>query len=405
MKYLTVALAAVVGLSVVSCNENEQPKPSARHSFADLQQGTVTYSPNIVSQPGTMQPAMNSAAQPMSNQAQPMTRADLNLSGLTVQPTAPAEKLPVEPPIQIPANARYTLYCSSMVGPDRFARIGELKSALSTKTGLKDWYVIHDQNGSTLFYGFYSAVEKSDPASGRAHADQRAIRQLKNDVGDLLFPTCFFTPIVQPDPVAPAEWKLTNAPAKNYWSLEVAAFRDNPLRKQAAVDMVKEFRSKGVEAYFYHGESISSVCVGAWPKEAIEQQEDDKGRTVSPEDDVLVTPDPLPERYQKAQMMSKDGHRIRPFTQRIEVADPSLKATMAEYPNHLVNYELMAHVAKMPDGTKKKLDAPSFLVVIPREQPSGLDNAPPVLNQANSLPPPTDSTRQPGTARLRGLGN
>ena len=65
---------------------------------------------------------------------------------------------------------------------------------------------------------------------------------------------CFFTPITPPTPagaggVEPGE----RAAGRSYWSVQITAFKDNPLRKQAAVDAVKELRAKGVEAYYYHG--------------------------------------------------------------------------------------------------------------------------------------------------------
>src|SRR5438477_3371616 len=144
--------------------------------------------------------------------------------------------------MQIPADARWTLYCMSIAGPDRFARIGQLKSSLVAQSGMKDWYVVHNEQESTLFYGFYSSVEnpKSDRGAARAHADQKRIQEnVKNDMGDLLFAKCFFTPIVEPDPAAPPEWKLTNASRNAFWSLEIGAFKDNVLRKQAAVQAVK----------------------------------------------------------------------------------------------------------------------------------------------------------------------
>ena len=63
-------------------------------------------------------------------------------------------------------------------------------------------------------------------------------------------------PIDSPDPVAPPEWNLANA--KGYWSLQIAAYKDSPKRKEAAVEAVREARKNGVEAYYYHGETTSS---------------------------------------------------------------------------------------------------------------------------------------------------
>jgi hypothetical protein len=399
MRYTAVAVAVLAGIGLVSCNENEAPKPAARTSFfGSLKDGgTVTYSPNVANQQTT------------PNQAMGASRSPFDLSGMTLSDKPTGEKPPAEPAIQIPADARWSLYCAAVSGPDRFSRIAQLKAKLLARSGMKDWYVIHNDTDSTLFYGFYSSIEKTEPGSIRAHAERKRVQELKDEQGDKIFPTCFFTPIVQPDPPAPAEWKLANAPSKAYWSLEIAAFKDNVLRKQAAVEMVKQFRAKGVEAYFFHGESISSVCIGAWPADAVKQQDDGAGRAISPEDNVLVSSEPLPENFKKLRdIESKDGHKIRSFAQRIEIADPSLKAAMAEYPNHLVNYDLYASVVKTTDGTNKKLEAQSFLVKIPHAEDSGLNGGtvPGLLNQVGPVPvPPTDPMHQPGTGRLRGIGN
>jgi hypothetical protein len=402
MRYTAVAVAILAAVTLVSCNENEQPKPAPKSSFFNsLQNGTVSYSPNMAN-PTAM------TNQPAATSLPGTARRPMDISNITLS-NQPTEKPPVEPTIQIPADARWSLYCASVSGPDRFARIAQLKTNLIERSGMKDWYIVHNEQDSTLFYGFYSAIEKSDPASGRAHADQKRIQEIKDPQGDRIFTASFFTPIVQPDPVAPAEWKLTNAPAKAYWSLQIAAFKDNPLRKQAAVELVKQFRAKGVEAYYFHGESISSVCVGAWPAEAVKQQDESAGRTVSPDDDLLVSSEPLPERYQKLRdIESKDGHKIRSFVQRIEIADPSLKAAMAEYPAHMVNYDQYKTKIKTTKGFEW-IPSPSFLVTIPRAEPSGLAGdagMPGLLNQVGApTVPQQDPMHQPGTTRLRGLGN
>jgi hypothetical protein len=399
MKITTLAVAVVVAFGLVSCNENEPPKPQPKNTFLEsLQQGKPVYSQNVT----TVQPAGVQPAALQSTGAQ----SGLDLSGVTVSGKTAVEKAPVEPAIQIPADARWTLYCLSVAGPDRFSRISQLKSTLVAKSGLKEWYVVHNEQDSTLFYGFYPAVEKDLPGSARAHADQKMIQAMKDDQGDKMFPKSLFTPITPANPVAPAEWNLVNAPSTAYWSLQIGAFKGNPLRKQAAVEQVKELRAKGVEAFYYHGDSISSVCIGAWPRTAIKEQDDDKGRSVSSNDDVLVSADPLPERYRNAKgMTSADGHKIVPYAQRVEIADPSLQATMTEYPNHWVNYQMYSTKRKNKDGTEREVLSPSLLVVIPRQEPSALSGGDAMPGVASEVvgPPPVDPMRQRGTGRLRAL--
>jgi hypothetical protein len=67
------------------------------------------------------------------------------------------------------------------------------------------------------------------------------------------------------------EWEISNA--KGYWSLNVGVFYNEGgmrERKKASEEYVKILRGEGVEAYFHHGAERSSVCVGAFPKEAIQ---------------------------------------------------------------------------------------------------------------------------------------
>ena len=53
------------------------------------------------------------------------------------------------------------------------------------------------------------------------------------------------------------------------WSVQIAAYEGSTQRKKFAVDAVRDARAEGVPAYYYHGPSISSVCVGAWPRAAV----------------------------------------------------------------------------------------------------------------------------------------
>jgi len=190
--------------------------------------------------------------------------------------------------------------------------------------------------------------------------------------------------------------------------VQIMAFKDNPLRKQAAVDAVKDFRGKGVEAYYYHGDTISSVCIGAWPRQAIKEQESVTGQATNEDDTVLVSNVPLPARYKNARMRTADGKKIVAYAQRVEVADPSLQATFDKYPDHAVNYEFQSRKVKLADGSQVDMPTPSFLVVIPRAQPSALSG-----NGLQATTPPTTpatpwraSDNVPaGAGRLRGLGN
>jgi hypothetical protein len=64
---------------------------------------------------------------------------------------------------------------------------------------------------------------------------------------------------------------LRTAPPGTFYSLQVAHFDDptnEALRKKQAEAYTKELRSKGAEAYFYHGPTMSVVTVGSF-KDAV----------------------------------------------------------------------------------------------------------------------------------------
>lgn len=396
MKLTPVATALFLALTLASCNENEPPKtqapPPERGTFLkSLQQGQTTFSSNV-----------------QTNQLQGVPRQnELSLPGASLTPLPDPAKAAQEPMVNIPKDARWTLYCASISGPDRISRMAQLKSYLMAKSPFKDWYVVHDEQNSTLFYGFYGSVDKTERAAARAHADRKAISEWK-DNDERPFAACFFTPITPPDPVAPAEWNLTNAPANAVWSVQIAAFQDNAQRKQAAVEAVKELRDKGVPAYFYHGQSISSVCIGAWPEEALKKQDMDGSHAVVDEDEaVLVSQGKLPSKFKNAR--TKEGQRLVPFTQQVEIADNSLKATFQQYPYHFVNYEAQARQVKTAKGNVERIPMPSFLVKIPRDTAAvvtgGGDTGVRGL-LSPGIPAPANSTQQPaGGGRLRGLNN
>jgi hypothetical protein len=394
-----VAAALLIACTLSACNENQPPKaetpPPARGNalYQALKEGNTTYSSNVANQQPTQRPL---------------------LPGATATPVPGSSRAAAaEPAVQIPQGARWTLYCAALAGPDRFARMTQMKAYLLAKSPFKDWYVVHNEQNSTLFYGFYNSIEKSDRAGAKAHDDQKRISEWKDETGERPFAACFFTAVTPPTPDAPAEWNLASASPRAYWSVQIAAFKDNPQRKEAAVSMVKQLREKGVEAYYYHGSAISSVCIGTWPADAIKEQDIDGSHAVADQDDaMLITDTPLPARYQNARLKTSDGQRLIPYAQRTDIIDKSLIATLHDYPYHYVNYEATSKKVKNADGAMVDRISPSFLIKVPHEAPSLLNGGGGVggfLNPDNAAPPgalqPVNPTRTPaGAGRLRGIG-
>lgn len=301
-----------------------------------------------------------------------------------------------------PRDARFTIYCALISGPEHVRRAKELRDEMMASSGLSGWYVVHQDNGSILYHGFYRAF--NDPAdaaeSARAKSDRERIDQITDAAGQRPFRQSLFVDINSPDPDAPAEWNLVNA--KGAWTVQIAAYRGSPERKQFAVDAVREARAQGIEAYFYHGEAISSVCVGVWGQDAV-RSPDDEIRAAPDEDLVISIGSPAQDAVRAIQ--SSSGNRVRVVEPRSEIVDPTLRATLERFPFHTVNGMEDYLVRRDPaTGARQRSRVPSFIVEVPRHEAS--------LLRGDAEPPPglvdpakaRESRPQEGRGRLRSLG-
>lgn len=307
-----------------------------------------------------------------------------------------------------PKGARWTIYCMSIreVTPgDNVIRANQIKNELMRTTGMNGWYVIHESGASTLYYGFYRSVNdpKDSKETARAKADRERIDQFTTADGERPFKTCIFVDLNAPDPQAPPEWDLRNA--QGTWSIQIGAYRDHPDRKQAAVDAVREARAQGIPAYYFHGETTSSVCVGAWPEGAV--QRPDEVRSASEEQSILVLPGNIP--FSDAQLrQAKDSRgRMKVVREGLQVLDPTMRAMMERFPVHAVNGEQEFDVVKnSKSGQEIRRPRQSFVVEIPEAQPSLLTDT--TMGPAQQVLPPAQQPRpapRPGQGRLRGIGN
>ena len=195
---------------------------------------------------------------------------------------------------------------------------------------MKDWYIIHSEGESDLYYGFYTTFDDPPQTAEytRAQDDHAKLTSLVNDVGDKIFSMVLFVPINLPDPPAPKEWDLKNNPG--YWTLQIGIYRDSPERKQAAVDAVREARAEGIEAYFQHGPVASGVFIGSWPKDAAEISD-----TSTPSDDphqqVLVLSSPVAG-HEGQDFHDNNGQKMHVVMPEVQIFDPGLKAAISKYP-------------------------------------------------------------------------
>lgn len=308
----------------------------------------------------------------------------------------------------IPQGAAYTIYCQTISGGNHVAQAKQTKQNLIETSGMKDWYVVHGEQESTLYYGFYRSADAADPDGRRARDERARLDAMTDAAGDRPFRYSMVVPLNSPDPLAPPEWNLENAPADRFWSLQICAYKDSPQRKLMAVESVRDARAMGVEAYYYHGENISHVCIGAWPRSAIREQESDQALG-DPSKPLIVLPPGLPDDLaSKISLPDRaDATRVMP---RVEVVDPTLITAMKEYPHHAVNAELQMHkVRNQKTGQVETVPEPSLIVVIPRRAPSILagDGSSVLESSAPTpVPAPQPSAPQPasGTGRLKSIG-
>lgn len=321
-----------------------------------------------------------------------------------------------------PADALWTIACAQIKGSGHVERAKVYKQQIAATTGLKGFYVVHEDDLSTLYFGFYKSIDPraSDREGGEASAKEGAraqndlarMRSFLNGVGDPIFPQAGMSPLVPADPQAPAEWDLRNVdrykrdgdPTKACWSLEIAVYKDSPQRKQAAVDSVREMREKGIkDAYFYHGKTSSSVCIGTWPEAAVTQIVPERG---SSDDQVLVMPQGMVPGM-KGEVKGSDGHKIRAVELKAVPVDPTLLDTMSKYPARAVNGYDIKHTYKGRNGGLVERLDPSLVIYIPRlDETSALNASRTEPTTDNGMAPVIDpNVSQPGGGRLRSINS
>lgn len=178
----------------------------------------------------------------------------------------------------------WAIRCLTLQGPNRFQLANSYADALRKVAGLKPKLVqvFHESGETAVYYGRYRRQysAKTDTESFRPNhlRDLDLIRHLSMNIRD---------PAVGSRPVWPfqmatmstlpvgrgshPDWLLSKAPG--YYSLQVAVFYDTGemrRRKYVAEQYCKLLREQGEQAYYDHGSVNSSVCIGAFPEEAIQ---------------------------------------------------------------------------------------------------------------------------------------
>jgi hypothetical protein len=300
-----------------------------------------------------------------------------------------------------PVGARFQLFCDAIQGPNHVLRAAQRKAQLIQLTGDNGWHIIHADDQSTIYYGYYRSVSlddvKPDPRDvARAQADLRRIGNLTDSSGEKIFRATMFLPISEADPEAPPQWNLANAPVDAFWSLQIGAYRGNPqpgqpTRKQAAVDSVRELRAAGFEGYYFHGETVSSVCVGAWPRSAVKEQQSVGG--LAPRDmetRSMIIGGQLPKNINTENLRDKDGHHVVVQAAKLEVLDPSMAEAIRKFPYHAID----GAVFGTPTKTGEMIPDSSFLVYVPHAkstQESVAGNGQQRIDRSSAVDPASDA--------------
>ncbi len=389
MKRLMPALLTAAALGFASCNAAERPAdapagprtprtppaasptPAARPGMGNpdaVRPTSPTPGPGPTDEPGLIRPSLFPQPRP---------------SNPYVQLVAERTARPAPGPM-IPSNAQFTLLCRSFTGPNHVAQASAVKGALLQSTNLPGWYLVHQPERSELYYGYYAAVEDpNNPAeTRRAQADRQAVQAMDDGAGGKPFGKAVFVPLDTPDPSAPQQWNLVNA--RGAYTLEIASYTGAG-RKEAAVESVKQARETGVDAYYYHGDAVSSVCIGTFPASAVQGAVNggDTGpvaygrrnmpgandaASMDPDTALVVSSTPLPDNFRDAK--DADGRPVKVVQPHITYS-AALLALKRQYPQHFINGD--AEGVKQTDpNTRREVLVPkeSMVVRIPEGQAS-----------------------------------
>ena len=132
--------------------------------------------------------------------------------------------------------------------------------------------VEHDANVSRIYYGTY--YQRPNRQTGQYQLDAMCARTTRFIRSLSLGGASPFL-MARPMPVTvtrqdPPEWDLRTAPG--VYSLQICyciSKPDFPDRRDGAVEIVRQLRKEGEQAYYYHGPSKSLVCVGSFGESAI----------------------------------------------------------------------------------------------------------------------------------------
>lgn len=245
----------------------------------------------------------------------------------------------------------WAIRCVTLKGRDRFKLAKNYAGALRRVKGIdaKLVQVLDDEKESSVYYGWYERVydrgRKKEAFKPSPLKDLELVRSLsmmveKRGGSRPVWPFQRATMASLPSANrGNARWELSNA--KGYYSLQVGVFYNSEgmrQRRYAAEEYCKLLREQGEEAYFDHGVVNSSVCIGAFPKAAIETHQE-----TDPYTGIVQA--------------------------KAKIVDPRMLELQRKFPHNLHNGARFYDVQQDPrTGEKVRVPHYSFAVEIPRDE-------------------------------------
>jgi hypothetical protein len=160
-----------------------------------------------------------------------------------------------------PAGATYTITLCNVSGSaeDSVAQAQDILAQIKKETSWSDLHIVPSKGVSKVCRGYFK-----DYSSDKARGTLKQVRAYVGPGGRQPFQRAIFSDLPgrkeQQITAGSAQWDLRNAPGNA--SLCINVYTDPKNRATAAAKQVKKLRSKGIEAWYYHGQYRSGVYVG-----------------------------------------------------------------------------------------------------------------------------------------------
>ncbi len=178
-----------------------------------------------------------------------------------------------------PQGERWTILCLEVCGAEAARTTADVAQVLKDAPGIDPGEVRVANSGewSRIYYGTY--YRKVKPGTRQRERSEKMERDLLllHELVDEQGRRFFLGARRVPAPGAEAEyapWHLRNTDA--VYTLQVAVYYNDSRmqhRRKAALAKCRRLREQGLEAYYYHGQSVSMVTVGAFGPDAVRDSE------------------------------------------------------------------------------------------------------------------------------------